>query len=107
MRQRSPLVSRPARLREPRVPPMGGAGMSEKNLATADAVGAVARAFEEILGRRHPGVSFSVPDVRPQTEASPRPGKIIRPLAPPEHERALADRHAAAANEHGIEAGVK
>ncbi len=80
--------------------------MSE-HLATVAARGAVARAFEEILGRRHPGVSFSVPDVRPQTEATPGARKVIRPLAAPQHQRTLADRDAAAANEHGIKAGVK
>ena len=72
---------------------------------------AVARKFEEILSRRHPGVSFSVPfsvpDVGPQAEATSRSGEVVRSLAAPEHERALGDRHAAATDEHGIEGGVQ
>ncbi len=80
--------------------------MSEP-LANPAARAGVARAFEEILSRRHPGVSFSVPDVRPQTEATSRARKVVRPLAAPEHERALVDRDAAAADEHGVEAGVE
>ncbi len=73
----------------------------------ADARGAVARAFEEILRRRHPGVSFLVPDVRAQAETPARSGKVIRSVAAPVHARTVTDGNAAAADEHDVEAGVE
>ena len=68
---------------------------------------AVARAFEEILGRKHPGLAFSVPDVRPQAKATAGTGEIVGTLTAPQDQRAVPDRNAPAAHEHDVEAGVQ
>jgi hypothetical protein len=74
---------------------------------TPEAWQAVARAFEEILGRRHPGVSFSVPDLSTQPETPARPRQVRRALAPPQDQHPFPDRDAAAADEHSVKASVQ
>ena len=73
----------------------------------ADARAAVARAFKEVLSRRHPGLAFSVPDVRAQPEATSGAGKVSRSLTAPEHKSALLDRDPSPADENDIEACLK
>jgi hypothetical protein len=73
----------------------------------ASAREAVARAYEQILRRRYPGFSFSVPDEGPKAKTATRAGEVVGSLATPEDDRSIVDRDPAAPNEHGIETGLE